>query len=105
MTYARTLEIAAHWAAILTGLIALVAGCKYGLERRAKRRKLECYLKNIKDQGTDKGQRTLLHLTARLAMTENDILQAAFSSKYIQSRVGTDPETKRANTLFLEYGD
>ncbi len=103
MTYARLLEVAAHWSAILTGFIALVAGCKYWLDRRAKRHRLEHYLKHVKENGTDKGQRTVLHLTARLAMTENDILQSAFASRQITSRVGIDPETKRANTLFLEY--
>lgn len=103
MTYARLLEVAAHWSAILTGLVALSAGCTYWWNRRAKRRQLEHYLREVKDKGRDKGQRTLLHLTARLAMTEHDILQAAFSSRHIASRVGADPETKRANTLFLEY--
>lgn len=103
MTYARLLEFAAHWSAILTGLIALIAGCKYWWDRRSKRKHLERYLRDIKAKGADKGQRTVLHLTARLAMTENDILQAAFSSRHIESRVGTDPDTNRANTLFLEY--
>lgn len=103
MTYTFLLETAAHWAAILTGLIALIAGCRYWSDQRRKRRALERYLKAEKDKGTDKGQRTLLHLTARLAMTENDILQAAFSSRHVASRVGTDPKTNRADTLFLEY--
>lgn len=103
MIDASLLETAAHWAAIGTALIAWIAGCRYWWERRAKKRKLETYLKQVKDQGTDKGQRTLLHLTARLAMTEHDILQAAFTSRHITPRVGTDPETKQANTLFLEY--
>ena len=102
MTYFEILEISAHWAAILTAVVAVVAACKYGLERRARRRKLELYLRSEKERGDDKGQRTLLHLTARLAMTESDILHAAFSSRHIRSRVATDSETQRANTLFLE---
>ncbi|MCH9764505.1 MAG: hypothetical protein K0U34_00725 [Alphaproteobacteria bacterium] len=103
MAYTDVLEIAAHWAAIVTACIAGIAGLRFWMERRAKRRKLERYLKHEKDKGTDKGQRTLLHLTSRLAMTESDILQAAFSSRHIKTRVGADSETKRADTLFLEY--
>ena len=50
-------------------------------ERQRKERDLVTYLKGLQsDAGTDKGQRSALHLTARLGLTEDEILHARASS-------------------------
>jgi len=97
------LEIAGQLAAIFTAIVAAFGYGLYRWERRARRRRLEMYLKEERLRGVDRGQRTLLHLVARVGLTEAELLQAAFDSRVIERRVGTDPETKRANALFLEY--
>jgi hypothetical protein len=102
MTYIRFLEVASHWAAILTAVVATVAYGLYIFERLQKRLRLEQYLKEESDAGRDKGQRTVLHLVAHLGMTESEILDAALRSKHIR-RVVTVDDQGRADTLLLEY--
>ena len=82
-----SLEISANVASIATAIVALYAyGC-YRCRLRRKRIRLEQYLKSEKEKKTDKGQRTVLHLSATLALTDSDILQAAFESKNIVPKV------------------
>lgn len=98
------IEIIADISAILTAIVAVVGYSCFVIDRYVKQCKLEKYLKNEKQDG-DKGQRSLLHLMAKLGMTEPELLQASFRSKYIVRRVGVDKETKRADVLLLEYKD
>jgi hypothetical protein len=102
--YETLLEIASHWAAILTAVVALVAYLQYTGGRLKKRWRLESYLKPEKASGQDAGQRTLLHLTAELGMTEAEIVDAAFRSKLIRRRVRPD-QYGLAAALLLEYDD
>ena len=102
MTYLRILEVASHWAAILTAVVAVSMSGWYFCQRSRKRRRLEDYLKAEKETGRDKGQRTVLHLVAELGMTETEVVDAAFRSKCIRRVVIRDKEG-RANRLMLEY--
>ena len=102
MTYSRILEIASHWAAILTAGVALFAYSLYLRERRQKRLRLEAYLKAEKEAGRDKGQRTLLYLVAQVGMTETEVVDAAFRSKCIRRLVSTDSKGY-ATGLMFEY--
>ncbi len=102
MTYLRILEVASHWAAILTAIVAVSASGWYFRERRRKRRRLETYLKAEKNAGRDQGQRTLMHLVAQLGMTETEVVDCAFRSKCIRRVVIVDSEG-RASGLMLEY--
>lgn len=104
MNYMQMLELAAHGAAILTAVVAVWAWVRYLCDRYKKRLELESHLRMEKALGKNKGQRTLLHLTAKLGMTEADILDAAFRSKHICRRVTTD-EDGMAKRLMLEYRD
>ena len=102
MTYSGVLEMAAQWAAIFTALVAVVAYGGYLLDRGSKRRRLEKYLEREKKAGRDQGQRTILHLVARLGMSEAQIMDAAFRSRHIRRVVGSDSKG-RADVLLLEY--
>ena len=102
MTYHRILETVSHLAAILTAGVAAVAYGSYLYERCQKRRRLESHLKAEKEGGQDKGQRTVLHLVARLGMTETEVVDAAFRSKCIRRVVKPDTEGY-AETLMFEY--
>ena len=102
MTYSRFLEVTAHWAAILTAGVAVLAYGRYLYERCQKRLRLEAYLKTEKETGRDKGQRTVLHLVARLGMTETEVVDAAFRSKCIRRLVSPDLKGHAA-VLMFEY--
>lgn len=102
MTYAGLLEIASHWAAILTALVAVLAYGRYLYERRQKRLRLEKHLKAEKETGRDKGQRTVMHLVGELGMTESEVVDAAFRSSCIQRVIGSDKEGY-AKRLMFEY--
>lgn len=102
MTYEKLLGVASHWAAILTAAVAVGAYGRYLYDRRLKRRRLEKYLEAEKEAGTDQGRRTVMHLVARLGMTESEIVDAAFRSRHVSRVVGVD-ERGWADTLLLEY--
>lgn len=95
----------ANLAAILTAIIAVFGYGKYQLDARCKRKKLEAYLKDEKSKGKDGGQRSALHLMARLGLTEAEILHASFGSNHIIRKIAKDPETNRAEALLFEYND
>jgi hypothetical protein len=103
--YEAVLGVTANWAAILTALIALLAYGRYECARNRKRRCLEEYLKAEKAKATNKGQRTILHLVARLSMTEGDVLDAAFRSKRVRCVTNSDHEGYVAQLLFEYVGD
>lgn len=99
------LAIGANIAAILTALFAAWAGIYVIIDLRKKRLQLEEYLDQVKSgaTGDDMGQRTILHLTARLGLTEAEILHASFRSKRIARKLAADKETGRADAMLLEY--
>lgn len=103
--YDRALGLAANWAAILTAVVAAFAYGRYEWARWDKRSRLEAYLKEEKAKGTDKGQRTILHLTARLSMSESDVLDAAFRSKRVRCVTASDEKGRVALLLFESTGD
>ena len=64
----------------------------------------ENYLKKEKETDKDKGkrgQRRLVHLSANVGMSEQEILDHAFRSKYIKRRVTV--ENGKAKEVLLEY--
>lgn len=100
-----------HLAGIATAIVALLAYGGYSLRKIKRRRALENYLLlarngngSVSRGGTsDKGQRTLPHLSAALKMTEEEILDVAFSSKRIHTLNGKDPATQRADCLLFQH--
>ena len=101
----ESLGIIANIAAILTFAAAVFAYCSYRLEQRLKRKRLEEYLKNAKHTGSDRGQRSLLHLMAKAGMTESELLNASFSSNHISRKIAKDENSDRAQALLLEWKD
>lgn len=105
------INVIANIAAILTAIVALVGYGIYRWDRCAQRRKLETYLKAQKENQSlmltdnDQGQRSLLHLMAKVGMTEGELIQASFRSNHIKRVVATDRETGRANALLLEWSE
>ena len=97
------LTVFGNGAAVATFLIAAFAYFHYRLDRWRKRRKVENYLKAEKEEAKDRGQRSVLHLMAKLGLTEAEILNASSQSSHIARRIATDPETNRAEALLFEY--
>lgn len=100
------LETLANLAAIATAIVAAGAAAHFWLDARAKRRKVEEYLRTAKDgaQPGEKGQRSILHLMAKIGLTEAEVLHASFSSKRIRRALSSD-EDGRADAILLEYFD
>jgi hypothetical protein len=100
--YKDVLEIVANWAAILTAAVATIAYGRFWWAQWVRRKALENYLREEKLRGHDQGRRSVIHLMADLAMTESQVLEAAFQSKRIASVSGTDDQGRAARLLF-EY--
>lgn len=102
------LGIGADFAQIATGVVATFFGSRYMWRARKRRLRLEEYLdaQKKKDEGVEgkgHGLRTVLHLMSHLAMTEADVMEAAFTSKKITRLTGVDDKTGRADTLFFQF--
>ncbi|MEP4379520.1 MAG: hypothetical protein ABJ215_11275 [Alphaproteobacteria bacterium] len=95
----------ANIAAIVTALVAFAGSAWYIAERGSKRRRLEDYLKAERDAKKGRGQRSILHLVARVGLTEQEILQASFRSKHIERVLTTDKRDGMAKDILLEYRD
>ena len=92
----EVLSVFADIAAIATAAVAGWAYFAYQRKLKRKQLRLEEYLKAersrvLPNATADMGQRSVAHLMARVAMTEADILEAAFSSGSIKSYVAPDP--------------
>lgn len=87
---------------VVTGVLAVgtVVLYKWGMWR--KRCKLENYLKAEKESAVDHGQRSVLHLMARLGLTESELLSASFRSNVIKRRLTSGKDGKADHILF-EY--
>ena len=95
-------------AGITTGAIALIVGSRYLWLVRMRCRALEKYLKaeqriDAASGSKDRGARSLMHLMGYVAMTESEVLDAAFTSRNIQSFTTNDPKTGRANALLFQF--
>jgi hypothetical protein len=106
----ENLSMFADLAAIMTAFFAGWAYLTFRQRRHRKQRRLEQYLQdqlrsaNSKN-GKDTGTRSVTHLMARVALTEADVLEAAFASKKIRPLIAEDPETGRAETLLFQFQD
>lgn len=96
------LSTLANMAAILTAVIAVFGYGAYRLEQYSKRSHLEGYLK-AESSGDDLGQRSLLHLMAKVGMTEAELIQASFQSDHIVRKIAKNDTTGRAAALLLQW--
>lgn len=97
------LTVVANAASIITAAVATVAYANYRLTWCRKKKRLEDYLRQEKESGHDKGQRTVLQIVREVGISESDIMACAFEMKTIARRVRTNKETGLAEVLFLEY--
>jgi hypothetical protein len=104
------LSTCANIAQVVTGIVAGILGLSYVGGRRARRGRLENYLKAVKANDAkgvsvfELGRRTIAHLMAHLAMTEAQVLEAGFGNpKRVKSFPATDDKTGRAETLYFHY--
>jgi hypothetical protein len=103
MNAEKVIEGLANISAILTACFAAWAWFSYKFDQHRKRIKLESYLKGEKENASDKGQRTTLHLMAHLGLTESEILQASFKSNHIKRSLVTDSDSNRSIQILFEY--
>ncbi len=105
MDAAAILSALANVAAVATSVVASVAYLRYLSRKKQLRIRLENYLSDEKreDELEDRhGTRSVLHLMGNLAMTEEEVLAAAFASKNIKSWIGMD-EAGRADRLLFQF--
>jgi hypothetical protein len=87
MTIKDWLEIVANIASIVTAIVAVSAWTYYRLKLRRKRQALENHLREAQTVPLKSGlkkQRTLKSISAKLGLTEADILQSAFDSQNVK---------------------
>lgn len=100
------LEVLADLASVLTAVVAAVAAVYFWNEKRSKRHRLESYLRARKrDPLASTYQHTILHLMAKLGMTEEEILHASFSSRHIVCKIRADHSSGLATELVFEYSE
>jgi hypothetical protein len=76
------IELIAASAAVITSAVAVIAYTRYLLERRARRRQLEEFLRW--ERSPTKQAFSVLELMAVLRMTEAQIMEAAFASERVR---------------------
>ena len=93
------------WAVTVGGpLVGVYAYGKYMCDRRKKDRKLICHLKKEKEKENNKGQRTIVHLMARVGLTKDEILQASYRNHQIYRTIKKGEDGFGEQVLF-EYRD
>src|ERR1700733_14978909 len=100
------LAVGANLAEVVTGVVAAAAGIRFFWLARRRRIRLERHLKQVLEYdavhgGT--GRRVPLRLSAELAMTVREVLEAAYVSKKIHRSLAYNPDTRRAAAIFLQY--
>jgi hypothetical protein len=93
----------ANGAAIVTAVVATYGYCAYRIDRLRRRERLEAYLEREQSEASDQGQRSLTHLTAKLGLTEAEMLQASVQSRHIRRVVVSDKDTGRATEILLTW--
>jgi hypothetical protein len=96
------LRTLASIASILTATIAAGASLFYSASKRAKRLRLEKYLKIEKSKSPNEFRSTT-RIMAELGMTEAEILAASFSSRHVKRGVRVDIETGFAAEVLFQY--
>ena len=107
MTCTETLKIGADVAVILTLLGGVAAWCHYRYGFWHKKRVLEKHLKREREADKElgkQGARTFRHLTAKLGLTESEILQASFNNSRIKRLQKLDADGFTKEILF-QYND
>src|SRR5258707_3752928 len=102
----ETLDCFSDWAAILTAIAAFGAWGRYEWASCNRIKKLEDYLRDAKAEAVKagkKGQFSMIHLMKEVGLTEDEILQASFKSKFIMRKEKVDGETNLATELLFEY--
>ena len=103
--FAGTVAVAADLAAILTSIVAVIGYGRYEYDKCLRRSKLEQYLKLQKSDGEliGKGQRSILHLMAKLGMSESQVYEASFKSKKISRAMKANDETRLVSDILFEW--
>jgi hypothetical protein len=100
----------ADLAEILTAIVAVFAYSRYQWVRWNNRKKLEAYLANEYERvkthpryKNDKGKHSALHISARLRLTEAEVLEVGFKSKRSRAIPVRDRQTGRAVAVYFQY--
>lgn len=77
----------------------------YWCNARSKKKRLDQYLKAEREKNPNNHTHTVIHLMAKLGMTEAEILHASFASRHIVHKTRKDSDTGLAAQLLFEYSD
>lgn len=90
--------------AILTAIIAIWFSIRVKFGEFDRLSKLEKYLKAKRDASNekDKGQRSILHIMARVGLSEEEVLRAIFQRKHIRCLLKSDHDGY-ASSILLWY--
>lgn len=97
-----TIELFSSLATILTAVVAVYGYGSYRRDRYSRRKQLEQYLETEKIQNP-KPAHTVMHLMAKLGMSEEEIFRASFDSAHVARKIRVDPKTGLAQEILFEY--
>lgn len=95
------LDTVANLAAILTAMVAGGAWVQFQWERRQRRVRLDRYLRD--DRGGQNNPATIAELMAALAMSEGDVMDAAFRSNSVRRCQRAEGASGRTVAVEFEY--
>lgn len=104
----KLLIVGADIAEIVTGVVAALVAGRFLWLGRERRIMMENYLRaeRSKDKvegNKEGGIRSVMHLMGYIAMTEPEVLDAAFASRNIRSFTSNDPGTGRSDALLFQF--
>jgi len=103
--WADLTAIATFVVTLVTALVGIYGYIHYRLGFHEKSRRLEHYLKKEKEEDAKKGhkgQRTALHITEHVGLTENEIIQISFRNPRIE-RLGKTNDAGFTVSLLFAY--
>ncbi len=99
------LDVIANVASIVTAIVAGGFAVITWCAMCAKRKRLEEYLMAQEASNPKEKAHTVVHLMAKLGMTEAEILRASFASRHVTHKIRPDYDTGLAAQLLFEYCD
>lgn len=99
------IELLANIASIVTALVTASAALYFCRDKCLKGKRLENYLRNEKTSAGAANAHTIIHLMAKLGLTEAEVLHASFKSRHIVQKVRADSNSGLAAAILFEYSD
>ena len=103
MMFGQVFSTVANFCSIFAAFFAWRAWVALAWKKKKMREKLEHHLLNEHAKGADRGGRSLVHLMDELNLSEEQILEAAFTSSSVETFRSTRVDEGTSKVLFLKH--